>query len=406
MRISVLCENTSYKNEFEAEHGLSLLITTEKHKILFDAGQSDLFLRNAERLGEDLRDVDLLVLSHGHYDHCNGLKFFLERNTVAKVILHEKAFGEFFHGERYIGMDAGVKELKERMITVESSLSLGDGIDIFVATDLPACEGTDLEQLLDGVRVPDRFDHEIYLTVTQGNEKVLFTGCGHRGIVSIAQAAVENGVTHMVGGFHLTDDLRDETLEQTAKKLNDFPVRYYSGHCTCRRALELLQKTLGVRFAAISAGYQFAVGSKGEVASALFRNGYNCSQSVFGAFAEELGLPFETAMKLACSFGGGMGRLREVCGAVSGMLLVCGMKKGYHTPETGAVKAEHYRLVQSVANRFREKHGSLLCRELLGGTASNRPTPTERTPEFYKSRPCERLIASAAELIEESVLKA
>jgi len=93
--------------------------------------------------------------------------------------------------------------------------------------------------------------------------------------------------------------------------------------------------------------------------------------------------------------------MREVCGAVSGMLLVCGLAQGYHTPETGAVKAEHYRLVQSLAKRFREQHGSLYCRELLGGTVSDLPTPTERTPEFYKLRPCERLIASAADILEE-----
>ena len=98
-----------------------------------------------------------------------------------------------------------------------------------------------------------------------------------------------------------------------------------------------------------------------------------------------------------------MGRLREVCGAVSGMLLTCGLSRGYHTPETGGVKAEHYRLVQALAKRFREEHGSLYCRDLLGGTASDLPTPTERTPGFYKTRPCERLIASAADIVEEMI---
>lgn len=403
MRISVLCENTAYKKEFEGEHGLSLLISTEKHKILFDAGQTDLFLRNGARLGEDLKDVDMVVLSHGHYDHCNGLKYFLERNTTAKVYLHKNALGNFFHGERYIGMEQTLKELQGRMVFVEKDLDLGDGLSISVATDLPIPDVTALAQLSDGKLVPDLFDHEIYLTVATKKEKVLFTGCGHRGILSIAEKAALDGVTHVVGGFHLTDDLSEDELENVAQRLHHFPLRYVSGHCTCRNALQLLRRVLGDRFSEISAGYIFAVGSKGEVASALFRNGYNCSQSVFGAFASELGMPFETAMKVSCSFGGGMGRLREVCGAVSGMLLTCGLSRGYHTPETGDVKAEHYRLVQALAKRFREEHGSLYCRDLLGGTASDLPTPTERTPGFYKTRPCERLIASAADIVEEMI---
>ena len=96
-----------------------------------------------------------------------------------------------------------------------------------------------------------------------------------------------------------------------------------------------------------------------------------------------------------------MGRMREVCGAVSGMLLVCGMTKGYSTPETGVVKAEHYRLVQELAKCFKERYGSIYCHDLLGGTASTLPTPTERNYFFYSNRPCEKLIASAASILEE-----
>ena len=94
MRISVLCENTAYKKEFEGEHGLSLLISTDKHKILFDAGQTDLFLRNGARLGEDLKDVDMVVLSHGHYDHGGGLFKFLSLNDKAKVYINKNVANE------------------------------------------------------------------------------------------------------------------------------------------------------------------------------------------------------------------------------------------------------------------------------------------------------------------------
>ena len=92
MRISVLCEDSPLCSRFEAEHGLSFLIQTEKNKILFDAGQSDLFLRNAEKLGEKLQDVDIVILSHGHYDHGNGLEYFMQRNSRAKIYVHPLAF--------------------------------------------------------------------------------------------------------------------------------------------------------------------------------------------------------------------------------------------------------------------------------------------------------------------------
>lgn len=102
-----------------------------------------------------------------------------------------------------------------------------------------------------------------------------------------------------------------------------------------------------------------------ERAMELFKQGYNCSQSVFGAFCEECGIDFETALKLSSSFGGGMGRLREVCGAVSGMFMVVGMKYGYTDPKDSVSKAEHYKRIQELAEEFKENNRSIVCRELL-----------------------------------------
>ncbi len=140
---------------------------------------------------------------------------------------------------------------------------------------------------------------------------------------------------------------------------------------------------------------------KGETAKQLFLEGYNCSQSVLGAFADELGLDRETAMRLASSFGGGMGRLREVCGAVSGMFLVAGLKYGYSDPHDKTAKTKHYKRVQDLAAAFRGENGSIVCRELLhlpGGPES--PAPAERTAEYYKKRPCAELVKCAAEIME------
>lgn len=145
--------------------------------------------------------------------------------------------------------------------------------------------------------------------------------------------------------------------------------------------------------------------SKAEKARELFLEGYNCSQAVLGAFCEDLGLPFETALKLSSSFGGGMGRLREVCGALSGAFMVAGLKLGYASPTDSDAKAEHYRLIQAMAGEFKKENGSIICRELLGldNNASQSHIPDSRTPEYYKKRPCVELVDIAAKIAEKAL---
>ncbi len=139
-----------------------------------------------------------------------------------------------------------------------------------------------------------------------------------------------------------------------------------------------------------------------EKAKEYFMEGYNCSQAVLLAFHEELGLDKEMAARMASSFGGGMGRLREVCGAVSGMLLTLGLSDGYSDPKDPEAKKAHYERVQALAAAFREKNGSIVCRELLGlDHRSDAPTPEKRTQEYYKKRPCPELVADAAGILEK-----
>ena len=136
------------------------------------------------------------------------------------------------------------------------------------------------------------------------------------------------------------------------------------------------------------------MGTKAEKAKELFKSGYNCSQSVLGAFCEDLGLDFDTALKISSSFGGGMGRLREVCGAVTGMFMVAGIKCGYTMPKTPQEKTEHYKIIQELADKFKEKNGSIICRDLL--SAANISHSSKKT--------CGELVKEAAEILEE-VLK-
>ena len=141
-----------------------------------------------------------------------------------------------------------------------------------------------------------------------------------------------------------------------------------------------------------------------EAAMANFMKGYNCSQSVVLAFADMFDIDEATLSKLSSSFGGGMGRLREVCGSVSGMFMVAGLLYGYDGPETGQLKADHYARIQELARRFEEKHGSIVCRELLGlSVRHDVPVPEARTSEYYKKRPCPEIIGDAAEILEQFI---
>ncbi len=145
--------------------------------------------------------------------------------------------------------------------------------------------------------------------------------------------------------------------------------------------------------------------NKTEKARELFLEGYNCSQAVLGAFCEDLGLPFETALKISSSFGGGMGRMREVCGALSGAFMVAGLSLGYANPTDKDAKAEHYRLIQAMAEEFKKENGSIICRELLGLSNSEKQShiPDSRTAEYYKKRPCVQLVEIAAEIAEKAL---
>ena len=134
-------------------------------------------------------------------------------------------------------------------------------------------------------------------------------------------------------------------------------------------------------------------------AAELFLKGYNCAQAVAMAFCDVTGLEEAYTAKMASSFGGGMGRMREVCGAVSGMLLVAGLLYGYDTCDDDQAKKAHYALVQHLAGKFREQAGSIVCREILKNPPSD-PNPTPRTAEYYAQRPCARMVMLATQILE------
>lgn len=144
--------------------------------------------------------------------------------------------------------------------------------------------------------------------------------------------------------------------------------------------------------------------NRSEKAVALFESGYNCAQAVFVAFADVVGMDEEAALRLSSSFGGGVGRQREVCGAVSGMCMVAGALFGYDDVTDPKVKTEHYALIQEMCGKFREAFGSIVCRELLGAkTATTTPVPSARTPEYYATRPCAKFVGMCADILGEYI---
>ena len=145
--------------------------------------------------------------------------------------------------------------------------------------------------------------------------------------------------------------------------------------------------------------------TRADRAEALFRQGYNCCQSVYAAFADVAGMSVEEAAQLASPFGAGFGKLREVCGAVSGMTMLAGKLKGYSDPKAREEKIELYKLIQNMCAEFEEKEGSIICRELLGlEKGEDLGEPAVRTEEYYKSRPCVGACRTAAEIAEKYLL--
>ena len=232
MKITALTENTSCKPEIGCEHGLSLLIETESHRILFDMGQTDLFAQNAEALGIDLQTVDLAVLSHGHYDHGGGLEKFLSLNQTAKIYLNEHAFEPHYNGtEKYIGLDQALKNSERLVFTGEES-QIAEGLTLFACNErqktLDFGSGN-LNVMENGRLTAEDFRHEHYLLIEENGSRVLISGCSHKGILNILEWFHPDV---LVGGFHFMKLPCDKRLKGCAEQLDRFDTEYYTCHCT------------------------------------------------------------------------------------------------------------------------------------------------------------------------------
>ena len=259
MKWTVLSDNRSNDNRLSTEHGLSILLETEKHRILLDTGASDVFIRNAEVLGIDLSNVDYVFISHGHSDHAGGLRYFLEQNRQAKVIVSPDAMiGKFYskRGNLHSITMVWPESIKDRLITAERTCEIADGLCVIahIPQIYPMPKGNKhlFVESANGEYVNDDFCHELAL-YTDG---FLFTGCAHNGLENIL-AACPYPVNSVVGGFHLLNGQEsEEELKALAKRLkeNDSATQFYTSHCTGDNVFEVMKGVMGEQLQSFRCG--------------------------------------------------------------------------------------------------------------------------------------------------------
>ena len=275
MKVSVLAENSVSKKHFKdvkPEHGLSLFIEFEDKKILFDLGQSDLFIRNAEKMGIDLSQVDYLIISHGHFDHGGGLEHFLKRNKKAKIYLHKKAINRFYTKilglvPYYVGLDQKIlSQYSDRIIYVFSNSQIEDNLvllegfpDIFPQSEA----NKKLFEKIDKKLIPDKFKHEIALLLFDKEEVVLFSGCSHSGIINIIDEVKlftdDKRIKAIFGGFHIYSAINKKSespcyINKLTEAMDEADAVFYAGHCTGEANYFSIKKRLGRRIQTMSTG--------------------------------------------------------------------------------------------------------------------------------------------------------
>jgi 7,8-dihydropterin-6-yl-methyl-4-(beta-D-ribofuranosyl)aminobenzene 5'-phosphate synthase len=268
MKVCVIVENSVRKpNGFnvKSEHGLCLHIECGGEKILFDTGQSDLFIKNAEKMGLDLSEVDYLFLSHGHIDHGGGLHHFFNVNSKAKVIMHRAATCKYFAKilgviPYYVGLDQKLlKERNGRIIFLDRNTSFSNYIQVITSFPKPLPlpkANSSLYVNHNGMLVRDSFNHEIILILTEDKKNFVFTACSHSGIINIMEGVKrvvgELSISAVFGGFHTYNPITrisesKEYLENLVSyiELHCTNSTFFTGHCTGRKSFVFLKNKLG-----------------------------------------------------------------------------------------------------------------------------------------------------------------
>ncbi|MFZ7131231.1 MAG: MBL fold metallo-hydrolase [Eubacteriales bacterium] len=274
MIIRTLSENTSLSEDFRCEHGLSLYIETNNHKLLFDTGASSLFMENAGKMNVNIADVDLTVISHGHYDHGGGLKAFLSINKKALIYINQSAFEKHYSNKpdsekKYIGLDE--KLLPNHRFTFVGSHFVVDGeIELFSQVNgqkFKPSGNQDLYMTSGQTFIQDDFSHEQNLIIKEKGNTVLVAGCAHTGIVNILEHFYANKgylPSHVIGGFHLYNrsagkDEDPEVVKGIGTYLKNTGAKFYTCHCTGIKSYDNLKSIMGQRVDYLSIGSQVII---------------------------------------------------------------------------------------------------------------------------------------------------
>jgi len=265
MIIKAIVENLSFDKEIKPKQGLSLFIETNGLKILFDLGSDDLFIENAKKMNVDLQDIDIVVISHGHFDHGGALKTFLKINSKAKIYIHKDSFEDYYQKllglKFYIGLDKALKD-NDRIIFTDSFHKIAPDIILFSGVTgrkffSPA--NNKLLKRCNGKYIPDNFSHEQNLVIVENGKTVLVSGCCHNGIINTLEKAkaLSYEPDVIVSGLHfLNMNIKryGKLVDDISRELNDSKAVLYTCHCTGYEAYERMKSIMGEKIEYLSCG--------------------------------------------------------------------------------------------------------------------------------------------------------
>ena len=274
MIVKTLVEDSSVSENFEHEHGLSLFIETLNRKILFDLGKSGLFLKNAEKMGVSISNIDTVIISHGHSDHGGGLLDFLNVNNKAKIYIHKDGFKPHFSvhpsGEiRDISLKSELSSNPQIVLT-NGNLKIDDELELFSNIETKQfCSNSNKSLLMqkDSKQVEDNFEHEQNLIITEDEKCVLVAGCAHKGIVNILDKYIKikgKAPNTAIGGFHLSRPSAGtsepiELIDAVAQSLMKYNTQYYTCHCTGKTAFTRLSEKMHNQVQYLAAGSEIKI---------------------------------------------------------------------------------------------------------------------------------------------------